>query len=249
MNIKRTFLSIIGLLICVFLIFGWFKINEGGPVPYPINTGSFFTIGSAIVDPMTLLEDVRKGNEPLLQQVQSGLPEDTSFVMSIGWSQNDYLEIAQALYQVIWKDDPSNWHLYRMSFYTGCENPSGKFEDADLYYYQEVKKDGKRKYSVRAISIKPQYGYITWGGDTFYPSPFFQWKVINLKEVTVTAEKALRRAETSGGMEFRRSVENKCDIDVLLWPDAFERYDWWVVYWDDNISSKNRRTEFWVPTK
>jgi hypothetical protein len=98
--------------------------------------------------------------------------------------------------------------------------------------------------------MEPEYGYVMWGGDTYYRRPFFGWKAINLKEVTVTAEEALRRAETSGGMEFRRPIENKCDIAVQLWPDAFGRYDWRVGYWgDDFYNNKYRHTEFWIPTK
>jgi len=248
MNTKRFLLSVIGLLICVLLIFGWVKYNEGGPLPYPISIGSFFTIGSAIIDPTTLLEDVRNGNEPLLQQVQSGIPEDAPFVMTIGWSQDDYFAIAHVLHKAIWRDDPNEWHFYRAIFHIGCENPNGKFESAMLYYYQEVKEDGKRMYSVRAISIEPQYGYAAWGGDTFYPRPIIGgWTEIDLDKITkVPAEKALALAEQQGGINIRRRVSNACWIHINMWPWGYERSDWMVTY-GGNIDLPN--DEFWIPAK
>ena len=247
MNTKRIFFFIIGLLICVLLIFGWSKYNEGGPVPYPINTGSFFTIGSATIDPAMLLKNVKNGKEPLLQKVQSGLPEDTSFVMSIGWSQNDYLEIAHTLHEVIWKDDPDKWHLYRVSFYTSCENSSGKFESADLYYYQEIKVNERRKYSVRNILIEPEYGYIAWGGDSKYPRPIWGWAEIEIKNILrFPAEKALELADQEGGSEFRNKENNDCRITVDTWPWGYNRSDWNINY-SGNVDLTN--IAIWIPSK
>jgi len=216
-------------------------------VPYPISTGSFFTIGSAIIEPTTFLEDIKNGKEPLLQQVQEGFPEDTPFIMSIGWSQKDYLEIAHTIHKVIWKDDPDEWHLYRVSFYTSCENPSGKFENADLYYYQEVQDNGKRKYSVRNILIEPEYGYIAWGGDSKYPRPILGWTKIEVKNIlSLPAEKALELTDQQGGSEFRNKENNDCRITVNMWPWGYDRSDWKVGYSGD-VDLKN--IEFWIPSK
>jgi len=232
MNFKRFLLPVIGILISLLLIYGWVKYNEGGPVPYPISIGSFFTIESAIIDPTTLLEDIRAGKEPLFFEVQSDLPENMPFVISIGWSQNDYIEIAHALFKSIWKDDSNEWHIYRAFFQSSCENISGKFESAELYYYQEVKKDRKRMYSVRTISIAPQYGYVAWGGDTFYPHPIIGgWTEIDSEKIAkVPAERALALAEQQGGDEIRKGVSNACWIHVEMWPWGYGRKAWMVTY-------------------
>lgn len=247
MKIKSVFFSLVGLIICVLLIFGWVKYNEGGPVHYPINTGSFFTIGSASIDPTTLLEHVRNGKDLGLTNIQSDLPEDTPFIMSIGWSQNDYLELAEAFHKAVWNDSPNEWHLYRVSFYTSCENPSGKFESADLYYYQDVKIKGKRKYSVRNILIEPSYGYIAWGSDSNYPRPILGWAAIEIENISsVPAEKALELANQQEGNEFRIKENNNCRITVDMWPWGFGRNDWKVSY-SGNIDLAN--VEIWIPFK
>ncbi len=58
--IKRILQVVFGCFLFILTAFGWMKYNEGGPVPYPLNTGSFFSIGSATIDPMTLLDDVKR---------------------------------------------------------------------------------------------------------------------------------------------------------------------------------------------
>jgi hypothetical protein len=246
MNTKRILLSVTGILVSIFLIFSWVKYNEGGPVPYPINLGSFFTIGSTTIDPATLLEDIQGGKGVIILEMLPDTPENPPFIMSVGWSQSDYLVIANAFHKVIWKDDPNEWHLYRALFHTGCENASGEFESADLYYYQEVSMDGKRKYSVRIISIEPQYGYVAWGGDTLYPRPFWGWTEIDLENIKRTAaERALQLAEQQGGSDIRKEVDNACHINVSMWPWGYERDDW-SVYYGGNTDITNG--EFWIPS-
>jgi hypothetical protein len=244
MKINRLMILATSIAVCGLLTFSWVKYNEGGPVPYPINIGDFFSTGSAAINPMRLLEDIRNGKQPLFLRPQSSFPEDPSFIMLIGWSQNDYLEIAKALYKDIWNDDSSQWHLYRVSFYASCKNSNGKFENAELYYYQEVKVDGKRMYSVRAILIQPEYGYVAWGGDTKFPRPLWGWAEIDLESIkSFPAEKALELAGQRGGDEFRNKENNNCGISVDMWPWGYERSDWRVDY------SGELHNEIWIPAK
>jgi hypothetical protein len=229
---KRILQAVIGCFLFILIAFGWMKYNEGGPAPYPINTGSFYTIGSATIDPMTLLSDAKTGKEPFLINIQSDFPEDTTFIAVVGWSQNDYLEIARALFRVIWNDDPRNWYLYRIKFSTRCENPSGKFEYADFYYFQEVRRDGKVLYAVRNIFIEPEYGYIAWGGDSFYPRPMLdRWDKIDLESIdALPAEQALIIADQQEGNEFRKKTANACRISMSIWPWGVNGNNWSVWY-------------------
>lgn len=244
MNLKRIFLIALGLWISILLIFGWVKYNGGGPVPYPINTGDFYTVGSAFIDPATLLEDVRNGKELTLRNSKPSFSDDMPFIMSIEWPQEDYLAIAAALHNEIWKDSPSGWQLYRASFFTSCRNHRGGFQNADLYYYQDVKRNGKRMYSVRNILVQPEYGYVAWGGETFFPRPLLGWQKINLEKInSVTAENALALADQQVGSEFRDTENNDCRISVDLWPWGYDRSDWRISY------SAEDHSVIWVSMK
>ncbi len=237
MNLKRILLILAGIIVavfaCLFLHFWLLDQQEQyrEPPPYPTNLEDFNTIESAAIDPATLLDDIRSGKK-LVLQVQADTPDNPPFLMPIGWSQHDFLDVAQAYQKAIWQDDPNLWHLFKASFYTKCDNASGKFGEVDFYYYQEATKDGESVYSVRAIEIHPEYGYLDWGGDTFYPRPRFGgWTAIDLESITkVPAEQALALADQRGGKDFRNQVNNKCNISVYIFPWAFERSDWSVWY-------------------
>ena len=211
----------------------------------PMNFGSFNIVESSMIDPATILSSINLGDQNLFNFEPGFPPDDLPFVSSVEWTQEDFLNLATSIFHAAWNESTNEWILYGMGFYTRCDDILG-FSDGDIYFLQETA--DRKKYSGRGISIDLEYGYVMWGGDTYRRRPFFGWKVINLKEMTVTAEEALRRAEARGGMEFRRSIENKCKIFVQLWPEVSGRYDWRVDYWDDDIY-RNRPLEFWIPTK
>jgi len=248
MNFKRILLILAGIIVAVlaglFLYFWLLDRQEQlqGMPPYPLELGSFDTVESTIIDPATLLEDIRSGKKLVLQATTTDKPP---FLMPIGWSQNDYLKIAQAYQKAIWQDDPNLWHLYKALFSTTCDNASGKFRDAEFFYYQEVTQGGESLYSVRAIEIHPEYGYLDWGGDTFYPRPKSGgWTEIDLESIAkVPAEQALALADQRGGKDFRNTLNNICNIDVDMWPWGFYRSDWKVLY------TGKTSTKIWIPAK
>ena len=201
----------------------------------------FDTVKSTAINPATLLDDIR-GGKKLVLQVQKDTPDNPPFIMPIGWSQNDFLEVAQAYQQVIWQDDPYLWHLYGVEFHTTCDNASGKFGMAEFYYYQAITKGGENLYSVRAIEIEPEYGYLAWYEDGIISrSRFGTLTEINMENITkIPAEKALPLADQRGGNDYRKKENNICNISVFMTP---ERSDWSVIY------SGKTSLQFWIPTK
>jgi hypothetical protein len=240
-KLRITASTVAALLICFALLKAWVVYHKGNEIVYPINLGSFPTIGSAVINPATLLEEIKTGKEPLLLRVQTDTPDGPPFIMSVGWSQSEYLEIAKAYQKAIWKDDPTEWHLYKAIFDATCENDSNKFRGADLYYFRPA----GIKYAARDILIQPEHGYIAWGEGASYPRSFLvPWTEINMESITkVPAEKALELAGEAGGNEFRNTQNKNCSIGVSTWPWGYNRSDWMVTY----SGTDNR--EFWIPVK
>jgi hypothetical protein len=246
MKIKRIFFLITALVVTVvsFLIFKA-KWNERYPDPPP-NRGFFKTVESTLINPATVLDDIHNGKKLVLQIQPDPDPANPSFIMPISWSQNDFLEVAQAYGEVIWQDDLNLWHLYKLLLHRDCDSSDGKFTDAEFFYYQEVAKGENNLYSVRVIDLSPEYGYLTWAGDTFYPRPsFWGWTEIDMMNITkVPAEKALALADQRGGNEFRKTVNNTCDIGLIMWPADLKRMDWLVSYYGSSTSIR-----IWIPAK
>lgn len=223
-------------MIYAYLVFS----NESGP-DFPGTLISFVEIGNSKIDPKTILESVERGDTEYLFQMESDFPEDPQFVMPLEWTQVEFIEVAESVHQIVWKETLESWNLYRIDFNANCkDNPTG-LSSAGFYYYKETVVKGRETYLLRGIEIDPEYGYITWGSAS-WPRPFWgRWKIINLDKVTVPVEEALIIAEREGGMDFRKSVGNDCQIWVAMIPEAYDRNDWQVWY--------GGNTKFWIPAK
>jgi len=246
MFLLKLLLVPIGLFgIYITIIFVDIAQDERDANAVPMSFGSFKIIKNSMIDPETILSSINHGDQTVFNFETGFPPNDLPFVTSVEWRQEDFLKLATSIFHAAWNESINDWTLYRMDFYTRCDDLLG-FSEGEAYFLQET--SDRKKYSGRGIEMEPEYGYVMWGGDTYRRRPLFGWKVINLNEMTITAEEALRRAEARGGLEFRQSIENECDIDLQLWPEVYGRYAWRVHYWDDNIYT-NRPLEFWIPTK
>jgi hypothetical protein len=196
---------------------------------YPVNVGSFQSTGGYKIDPKTILDSIANGNrnvfQPEEEQSQAPIPG-----MAIAWSQATYQRVADALYQTVWKESSVGWSLYRMHFHTACQDSPSGFDYADFTYFKDINLNGEKLYAAREIFMNPQYGDVSWGGDTNFPRPMFGWRRIDLTGIQFAAEEALRTAETKGGQEARLSVQNQCQIHVLMNPEAYGYDDWKVSY-------------------
>ncbi len=192
---------------------------------YPINLGSFADTDSYKINPQTILSSLDRGQMDVFAP-ELATPQMPVSNKPVGWRQEDYQKIAEALHRFVWKESLDGWSLYRIELYGMCrDNPSG-FEYADFIYYKGIFSNGKLLYTAREIFITPQYHNVSWGGNTNFPRPILGWKSINLSALKVTAENALSIAEENGGKAARLSVQNKCSISLLLSGDT----GWDVLY-------------------
>ncbi|RJP48911.1 MAG: hypothetical protein C4583_13400 [Anaerolineaceae bacterium] len=188
-------------------------------------------MGSYLIDPETIFDSLNNGETdtfvPNLGQIDGGLP-DVVFEKPINWKQSDYLMIAKALNQYVWKDTLGGWELYEMSFFLDChDNPSG-FERSFMTYFKTISSYGEKKiYAVRDFSILPKYAYVEWRGGKNYPRPLFGWKRIDFETLHINAEDALRIAEENGGKNIRLEFNNNCRIKVFLVPEINTRWRVW----------------------
>lgn len=242
---KRLILIVAPIVLSLIYILS-ISVNNPG-VNYPINIGDFKVVGSSRIEPETILSSLDYGDKNIFD-LKSGLPEETMFIKSIEWTQADFLKISSALFRVVWNEPINEWHLYRMEFWTACKNNPKGFSSSELYFYQEISGDKGKQYSVRDILVEPEYGYVAWGGETFYPRSFFKWKSIDLSDKILTAEDALIKAEASGGAKSRQAVENKCKIIVSMYPDRDTQYGW-SVYYSAGYEAIQGLRRFWIPAK
>lgn len=202
------------------------KLYPGGPSSY-LNTGDY------AINPNTILNDLDRGKTnlfaPLLATPETPVSRTSS---SFSWRQVDYLKIANALHQFVWKKPIENWNLYSMQFNRECQNGPGGFDSAEFNFYKTINVNGEEVYAGHGIGIYPVFNMVSWGGGTNFPRPLiFGWENIDLKNFHVTADDALRIAEQSGGQNARLAVNNNCHIFLTVSPS-----DWYVLYSGEDFS-------------
>lgn len=229
---KVTWKALVALVLAVIAV-AWvvtlYSETNESVRRYPINVGSFSKTGNYKIDPKTIVEAVALNDTNIFQPEQEmALTPIPNLIVS--WNQATYQSIARAVYQAVWQESQASWSLSRMEFHTGCSDGLEGFDWGDFTYFKDIRVNGENMYSAREIQITPEHGDISWGSDTNFPRPLLGWERIDLNRVRVSAEEALRTADTKGGKDIRLSMQNRCQIYVSMYPEAYGYNDWKVSY-------------------
>lgn len=154
------------------------------------------------------------------------------------WKYDDYLKLANVIQRQTWGDDANlEWNLLSMSFSADCEDPLAGFSTTDLYYFRLITIDGKSKYAVRGLLIRPLYGDIIAGSGSNYPHPLSDdWKSIDLSKFKITSDRALQIAEKNGGKNFRVAGKNNCYVNLYIGSEG-----WNIIYTSTNRQNPAER--------
>lgn len=227
---KKWIFLIVILLVAAGVIYVYdpFTSDSGWPSSIPVY---YAETGLFRINPGTILESLDEGNTNVFLSDTRPLDNRADglalYNEPILWSQSDYLKVSSALGKLVWEEDSlHNWSLFRMIFNADCQNNLNGLSGSDFQYFKTVFDRGKLMYSWREIEIDPEYMYVAWGEGAKFAHPLFGWKSIDLSQLKVSAEDAIRIAEQNGGRKTRLSVQNQCNIHLLLMP---ERYRGWRV--------------------
>ncbi len=202
------------------------------------------------INPQTILASLHRGEtnvfQPAPREPEGGWPILWPFG-SFVWSQENYLNVANALHLDVWKETLGNWHLIRASFQINqCEDIFGKIDGASFSFFQ--RQEGRN--IVHGFWINPTFGIVTAGNQYSHRSGWTShWEAIDLDKIKINSvDEALLVAEENGGERARFEAKNECRIILLLAPDRLEndflsnplsRYSWgWsVIYWPKEVNA------------
>lgn len=197
---------------------------------YPSTIGTFNDTGDFTINPMTILDSLNRGEINVFTTTLATPSDDTILPSgSIHWIQADYLKVADALSQFVWKEPLDGWLIYHLAFNKECQDNLSGFDSADIIYYKTIGIGWQKMYTARYIQIYPLAGIVSWGGETDFPISD-GWATIDLTEFKVTADDVLRIAEENGGKEARLGVGNKCSI-LISAPNHNNDESWDIGYY------------------
>ena len=236
MKIKRA-KPLFLLIAIVIVVFFYFVLNEPAlmdsqEIRYPsVLLEGYDKTGYYRIIPETILESLELGDRDVFTALVA-TPDMPMYSTSFSWRQADYLNIANALQEFVWKEEPNNWNIHSMSFYGDCMYDPVGFDIVNITYYKET---GLQKYDARMVGIYPLTQMVAWGASENYPRSILEkWKYIDPRKLMVTADNTLELAEKNGGSAARLAVDNACRISVLL---SSSDQTWDVIYTGKNSSS------------
>ena len=161
----------------------------------------------------------------------------------VSWTQDDYLIIVDALFQLVQgsTDTMEGWQINSMQFALGCTQFGIGLQDGNFRFFKIVKTNRQESRIERIVNIDPRSKVVFITENDYYPI-LANWSAIDLGQNLLSADEILQIADNAGGREKRVSIENACDISLLLSPDYASYNGWEVSYYRRD----NRKTIFHV---
>jgi hypothetical protein len=200
------------------------------------------------IEPESLLGDIEQGKAdgffPIDEEPPWPPPDQQ---IPVPWTQEDYLRIANALFELIWNDTLNGWELNHMYFNLGCTKYDIGFQSGIFTFFKNEEINGNKSRIERIVNIDPRdkTAYIT--ENRYYPR-LVDWSSVPSNENLLSAEEALQRADNVGGKEKRLSVQNACEISLSLNQDVgwWNKKWWWWAHYSGKDDEGRRTTLFSV---
>lgn len=202
----------------------------------PFFFSSYDVTGYYDINPETLFDATGQvKSETIIPSSEEIWNREEPYYDDVSWTEEDYIKIVDIISRDIWKEpfDQNEWKVLSISLQQSCDSDLQGFYDFDIVYYRDAGVEfWHRRYETRLVEIYSWQGIIRWGEGYFSNAVLPGWGNTNLKNFNLTAEDALQIADTNGGGNARKDVDNNCYISVRS--DRFsplKNKKWEVGYW------------------
>jgi hypothetical protein len=200
---------------------------------YVVLRDESYSMDSAII--IDSLKQGREDNFSLLTETSS---DNHATAFPVDWNQDDFMDVAKAFHQFVWKESISEWKLEKMTFNLRCDEIEFGAQGAMFTFFINEKDNGIDVLMSRQLYITPVENLAELL-ETKYQPVYERRMAIDFSKVDITVEKALMIAETNGGTEFRQEVNDNCAINVQL--NAGGKYDGWFTTYSEIISGPGKQ--------
>lgn len=149
---------------------------------------------------------------------------------TVSWKQSDYFFVITAFYKIALGDSLESWNLTDMRYSLSCDEIEYGFQDGRFNFFKVLPDErGGKKRVTRFIDIDARYNVVVYAEDEYYPK-LMNWDIIDLENIKITADSALRIAEMNGGKEKRLAADRPCYVSVSINPASVAFVGWLVSY-------------------
>lgn len=170
--------------------------------------------------PQTVLESIRQNKleQAFILQSEDFEPNFDAQSSPVKWEQIDFLQIAQVLHKNIIGGSLGDWSLQSVIAGVDCKKIDSGPQYVEFAFYETTKNLLQTTRYTEEITIDASANFIRIKTETISPV-WNQKKSIDLHEININANDALRLAEDHKGREVRKGVENDCTVSASLIPD------------------------------
>ena len=201
-----------------------------------------------LINSKTILQAIKNGSVNIFTLQTETPEEEVKAASPVQWSQADFIEVFTAFKQTFLSTTAVDQKIRSMNFQLDdCKDISFGPQSVSIYTY--MLKSGifvwpPFRVVSYSYSIDPPYNYVGWRAewyDQYALDALKQDAVLDLANVKISAEEALRIAELSGGKDARLAADDQCSIDIEL--DANSNNGNWLVTYNSYRSIKLLRIE------
>lgn len=222
---RKLSLSVISAFVglsCIYLFFS--SRTMSNEFEEPVDRDYLF-------NPETILESASQGSSNIfLPQGDNFEPTFIEPTVTVKWTQNDYLHIANALHSEIWNEPIEDWKLHFMYFHADCEQVEQGPQKAVFEFYKITRSFFPKLGHEETITVTPATDSIWWKKEGLDSRTVYN-SSIDLSQLKISADNAFQIAEAHGGSEARLRIMNNCEVSALLAPDGLAQ-NWRVNYFN-----------------
>ena len=187
------------------------------------------------IDPPTLFRSLAQGDDDSFM-LQTVTPVATPHLLSVSvsWKQIDYFFIAKSFYKLALGESQDTWKISKMYFKLDCKDVTTGLQQGGFTFFKTEHIRGRDTRLMRYINIAPMENEIYFSETEYYPE-LVQWQSMDISQVKISAESALKIAENEGGSKIRTDVGNNCYITEIY--DVNGKYDGWSVWYSSDNGS------------
>lgn len=183
----------------------------------------------------TILKGIENG-EANIFTLQPEISEEEQIASPVQWSQADFIKVFTAFKQASLGITDIDQKISSMSFTVDdCKNVNLGPQSAHIFTYRL--KSGifvwpPFKMVSYSYLINPLYNEVSWRAewyDQYVLDALKSNAVLDLANIKISAEEALRIAELNGGKDARLSAQNQCAIDIEINANS-DNGNWVVTY-------------------
>lgn len=185
-----------------------------------------------LFNPENIFQNISSGNKDIFKYIESD--ENITYDSSItsGYSVNEYLQITQAFWNQVIKEDYSNYQINQIVFFRDCSELAGRYDEFNISLFDEYLDSNEPRrieYSIQIILNKHEIDLVK----SDYSNLTHHWQPVDRSNNLLSVDDIEKTLLENGGREVFRALNNNCYVGF-----KFDKESDWVVSITQNNESR-----------